>query len=163
VPESLTWTAHAHGERQQVEEHLLCFVVMVDERIAASHPSVVIHVYRLGDADDWMEQEAGVGHLHGALGHLFVGAVERGSRLERNDVLPTSLRDSGSHLSRCFTQMREIEVLRWLQHLERAADVIAALSAQGRDARMALIDGTEDVACLLLRVVRVDLFHVHDS
>ena len=63
-------------------------VVVVDQGAIAPDPGEMVHVARLGHADDRVDQQAAADLLGGPLGQLFVGPVQGVAGLEGDDPAP---------------------------------------------------------------------------
>jgi hypothetical protein len=74
--------------------------ILVEHRLVAAHPGEVVDVARLGQADDRMDQQVGLGLLGGAEGQLLVRAVQRVAGLERDDLAPAELAEQRAQLVR---------------------------------------------------------------
>ena len=91
MPQRFARSGHPHRQRQQRQHHAAGRVVPRSTRLVAADARVVIDVARLGHADHRMNQQPCVADFRGARKRqLFVRAVHRVARLERDDVLQLS-------------------------------------------------------------------------
>ena len=91
VQQDLAGPGHPHGQGQQAEDHRARLVVVVDQGPIAPDPGEMVHVARLGHADDGMDQEAAADLLGRPLGQLLVGPVQGIAGLEGDDPLPAQV------------------------------------------------------------------------
>ena len=164
VPQCLTRTSHAHGQRQQAQEHAVLAVVPVrvlQDLLVAPHAGGVVDVAGLGHANHGVDEHAALDLLGGTAGELDVGTVHGVARLERDEAAPAHLLELGARLGGREAKVVEVEVLGQADALQRAADVhVTGLVEEVVDGRVAVVGGAQHHLCL---VGLVDGEHVVDG
>ena len=118
VPHGLTWTGHAHGQRQQRQDDPVRGVIALGEGAIGPHPGVVIHVAGSRQTDAGVQQQRAIDRRQRALGELLVNAVQRVARLEGDDVAVPGSAESLTRLSWREAQLAEVVAGRQAQHLQ---------------------------------------------
>ena len=162
VQQHLARPGHAHGQGQQAEHHGARLVVVVDQGAIATHARVVVHVARLGHADDRVDQEAAADLLGGALGQLLVRPVQGVAGLEGDDLAPAQRLEVLAELGRGAADLDEVVMRRHADHLEPARGVMARLPAEVGDRGVLGVGRAVGVPGLILLVVGVDLLDVEE-
>jgi hypothetical protein len=104
----------------------------------------VVHVARLGHADDRVDQQVRLGLARGAEGQFLVGAVQRVAGLEGDDLGPAQLAEEGAQFVRRVAAGLEIIMHRLLDAGDRAAQIdLAGLVVQVVHRRMRQVVGAE--------------------
>lgn len=98
VPQSLTGTAHSHGQRQQGESSHAVGVSGQQSAVDADAGEVV-DIARLGQADNGVDEHVGLLRTSSPDRQLTVSAVHGVSGLEGDDLLPAELVEVGSQFS----------------------------------------------------------------
>ncbi len=115
VPNGFTGTSHAHCQRQERQDNLVWFVVVLGQRLVCPDPGVMIDVAGFGHANGRMQQQHSVDRGDGPLGQLLVHAVQRIARLERHDILASGLGQDLPGLGRRAAQVLKVIVTRNLK------------------------------------------------
>lgn len=148
VPESLTRTTHAHGEREQGK---VGHAVGVAGHQAAvdTHASVVVDITGLGHADNGVDEDVGLTLASGADSELTVSAVHGVTGLESDDLAPCNLREVLAELSGRVAEGNVVVVLGLGDRLDVTADVeLLHAGLQVSNGRMGSVLGSEDGASL---------------
>ena len=98
---------------------LFLLVVVVDQRLVDADAGVVVHVAGLGHADDRVDQERAAHLGSGALGQLFVDAVQRVAGLEGHHVGVPHALEHLAHLGGRAAQLDEVIIAGKVYDLER--------------------------------------------
>jgi hypothetical protein len=153
VPERLARAGHAHGKVQQRQVRG-GGGVFVQHRLIAAHAGEMVHVARLGHADDGVDEQVGLRLARGAEGQFLMRAVQRVARLEGHDAAPAHLAEEGAHFVGRVAAGLEIIVHGLLDAGDRAAEIdLARHVVQVVHRRMRQIIGAEDLLGLK-RLVR---------
>src|SRR5204862_8202814 len=99
MPQSFAWTSESHGERKKRQHDSSLIVILICEHFVSAYPGEVIDVTGLGHADDRMQEQHTVHLLDCSFGQLFVRALERVSRLKRDNVFETFILEPAASLS----------------------------------------------------------------
>ena len=153
VPDRLARAAHAHGKVQQAQMRGRGRV-FVQHCLIAAHAGEVVHIARLGHADDRMDQQVGLCLARGAEGQFLMGTVQRVAGLESDDAAPAQLAEMRAQLVRGVAAAAEIVMRRLLDAGDRAAQIDRACGiVQIVHRRMRQIVGAKDLLGLM-RLVR---------
>ena len=161
VPESLARPGHPHRERQQREQKVTRVVVLPGEGAVRANAREVIDVARLGQADHRMKQQRPVNRTRGAGGQLFVGAVQRVTRLEGDDVWTAKRREPRANFHRRQTQRLEIVVARQGEHAQTTRRANLAPRIHLGDERVARVCRAIDGARFRFSVTLEDFLDAH--
>ena len=102
--------------------------VFVKHGLVAAHAGEVIHVARLGHANNRMDEKVRLRFFRGAEGQFLMRAVEWVAGLEGHNLAPTKLAEIGAQFVRCVAACAEIIVDGLLNAGYRAAKVNFARS-----------------------------------
>ena len=148
----------AHRCRKHGEQYAIRGVVALQQDLVAADADVGRNVVGLRLAHDRVNQQP-VGHLERALGQVFVGAVDRVSRLKRDDGIPASLLEDCARALGIEVVLRKLG-LRQLDHRDRSTHPHLALGVERGDSGVHLVVGLEDRARLLVAVHGVAVAHL---
>ena len=122
----------------------------------------MVHVARLGHADDRVDQQPAADLLRGPLGQLLVGPVQRVAGLECDDLAPSERLEVLAQLGRSAAEVDEIVVRRYADDLETTGGVVARLPVEVGDRGMLGVSEPYALRRLVLLVVSVDLLDVEE-
>ena len=91
VPHRFPRPAHTHRQRQQ-RQLLRTLRILGTEQLITTHPSVIVHIPRLGHAHDRMDQKVGFNLLGGTECQFDVGTVHGIAGLESHYSAPPEAR-----------------------------------------------------------------------
>ena len=160
VQNGLARAGVTHGQRHHGQHGAVFVVIVVDEHLVALHASIGRNVIGFGLADQRMNQQA-VGHLQGALGQIFVRAVDRISRLECGDGLPAALLESFTSFGRRQAIVGKFGLVRGGDHIDRSREASVALLFDDSHARMGFIFRAIDVGNFQSLIVRIFFLNRH--
>ena len=163
VPDGLSGTGHSHGQRQQSQvSHTVG--VLGHQGLVRSNTGVVVHVSRLGETDDRVDQDVGLSLSGGSYSQLSVSSVHGVPGLEGDNLAPCHLLEEVSEFGRGVPQVDVVEVLRRLDGLDFTTDVVLldvlSLISNGRVRR---IVGAQDLLVLELEVGLVEVLDGQDG
>ncbi len=163
VEEGLARSGHPHRQRQEAEDDRVLVVVVVHQGPIAADTGEVVHVSRLGDTDDRVDEQAAADLLGRELGQFFVGPVQGVSGLEGNDLLPALLGEVGSDLGRGLAEFDEVVVWWDTDDFELAGGVVARLAVQIGDGGVLGVGRAVGPFGLGLLVVCVDFLDMEEG
>lgn len=97
VPDGLTWSTHAHGEREETKDGHAVWISW-EESLVDANTSEVVNVSRLGKTHDWVDQNVGQMRSGSSDGQLSMGAVHWVSGLKGDHAVPAQLIEVKSEL-----------------------------------------------------------------
>ena len=138
-------------------------VIPLQQRLVAAHSHIRGDVARLGLTHERVEQQA-IDDLQRGLLNVLMRAMDGVTGLESDDCAPMSLCERCAGLRRVLAVGAELllQILA-LDDRDGAADQHVVLAIHGRDARVRLFGGAENVLRLNLLIVGVDLIHRQDA
>ena len=143
VPNRFARASHAHRKVQQRHRGGRCRI-LVQHRLVTAHAGEMIHIARLGQADNRVDQQVGLGFLGGAERQFLMRTVQRVAGLEGHNLAPAHFAEIGAQFVWRVAAGAEIIVHGLLDTGDRTAQVDFARSImQVVDRRMRRIVRTK--------------------
>ncbi len=158
MPQRLARASHAHRQIEQTQGGGLLGIGFFQQVFVAAHPRIVIGIAGFGQTDRRVNQQIGLGLLHGAHGQFLMGAMHRVPGLERHDPPPAQLGEALAQFTRCIAQMGKIVMRGRFDTAQPTADIDRPGAVQQvKDARMLVIRGAENLLRFLELVRTPDI------
>ena len=110
VPDCFSWSAHAHGEREQAE-YSHAVGVARKQGLVDTHPGEVVDVAWFGQADNRVDEDISLARPGSADGQFSMGSVHGIASLKGNDARPAEFLEVDSEFGWSIAQSDVVVVV----------------------------------------------------